>query len=51
MPAKASTEALPELAEFLAPFAGQFLRSEGREHFSGGGFHWNRLQNPSQLPV
>ena len=31
MPLKASTEALPDLAEFLEPFAGHFLRSEGRE--------------------
>jgi SRSO17 transposase len=31
MPVKASTEALPDLAEFLEPFAGHFLRSEGRE--------------------
>lgn len=28
---RASTEALPVLAEFLAPFAGHFVRSEGRE--------------------
>lgn len=28
---KASTEPLPELAEFLAPFAHHFVRSEGRE--------------------
>ena len=28
---KASTEPLPELAEFLAPFADHFVRSEGRE--------------------
>ena len=31
MPQKASTEALPDLAEFLDPFASHFLRSEGRE--------------------
>ena len=31
MPLKASTEALPDLAEFLEPFASHFLRSEGRE--------------------
>lgn len=31
MPIKASTEPLPELAEFLAPFAHHFQRSEGRE--------------------
>lgn len=29
MPLKASTEALPDLAEFLNPFADHFLRSEG----------------------
>jgi len=28
---KASTEPLPDLAEFLAPFADHFLRSEGRD--------------------
>ena len=32
MPPKASTAALPDLAKFLEPFAGHFLRSEGREH-------------------
>ena len=31
MPLKASTEALPDLAEFLDPFTSHFLRSEGRE--------------------
>ena len=31
MPIKATTEPLPELAEFLAPFAHHFIRSEGRE--------------------
>lgn len=31
MPIKASTDPLPELAEFLAPFAHHFQRSEGRE--------------------
>ena len=31
MPPKASTDPLPELAEFLAPFADHFLRSEGRD--------------------
>jgi len=31
MPPKASTEPLPDLAEFLEPFADHFLRSEGRE--------------------
>lgn len=31
MAIKASTEPLPELAEFLAPFAPHFQRSEGRE--------------------
>ena len=30
MPLKASIEALPDLAEFLEPFASHFLRSEGR---------------------
>jgi SRSO17 transposase len=39
MPIKASTEALPELAEFLAPFAHHFQRAEGRadlERYSTG---------------
>ena len=31
MALKASTEPLPELVEFLDPFASHFLRSEGRE--------------------
>jgi hypothetical protein len=31
MALKASTAPLPELAEFLAPFAPHFQRSEGRE--------------------
>lgn len=31
MPIRTTTEPLPELAEFLAPFAHQFIRSEGRE--------------------
>ena len=31
MPLKASTEALPDLAEFLDPFASHFRRSEGRD--------------------
>ena len=31
MPLKASTEALPDLAAFLEPFADHFLRSEGRD--------------------
>jgi len=31
MPIKAATEPMPELSEFLAPFAHHFLRSEGRE--------------------
>ena len=31
MPPKASLNPLPELAEFLEPFASHFWRSEGRE--------------------
>lgn len=37
MALKASIEPLPELAEFLAPFASHFVRSEGRENLERSG--------------
>jgi SRSO17 transposase len=52
MPLKASTEVLPELAAFLAPFAPHFQRSEGRddlERYCTGLLSDLRRKNPTTI--